>query len=291
MKFFRAKLFLYLFEYQIYTKIIWLIFFRQIAFFVFFQERGSTYVCIIIIGSNPNFITQTTTLVRVMEQINKVQILGRMPLLASLSPSELEQIAAYTQHKRISRFHFIYMPDENAEHIYFLIKGKIKIGTFSNDGREVIKEILQPEQLFGEMALSGEAQRSDFAQAMQEEVELLSIRMQDFRQMMQNNASLMFACLSHLNQRLTRVEERLASLVLKDARERIIDFLVETAGREGRKVGYETLVKHQLTQQEIANLTGTSRQTVTSVLNDLRKSNLIYFNRNSILIRDLQKLA
>ena len=94
-----------------------------------------------------------------------------------------------------------------------------------------------------------------------------------------------------MNTRLSRAEERLSSLVLKDARERIIDFLVETAGREGRKVGYETLVKHQLTQQEIANLTGTSRQTVTSVLNDLRKANLIYFNRNSILIRDLQKLA
>jgi CRP-like cAMP-binding protein len=88
-----------------------------------------------------------------------------------------------------------------------------------------------------------------------------------------------------------RVEDRLSSLVLKDARERIIEFLVDTAGREGRKVGYETLVKHQLTQQEIANLTGTSRQTVTSVLNDLRKSNLIYFNRNSILIRDLQNLS
>jgi CRP-like cAMP-binding protein len=55
-------------------------------------------------------------------------------------------------------------------------------------------------------------------------------------------------------------------------------------------VGYEMLVKHSLTQQDIANLTGTSRQTVTSVLNDLRKSDLIYFNRKSILIRDMTRL-
>lgn len=226
-----------------------------------------------------------------MELTKKVQLLGRMPILSSLNQSELEQLANATQLRRLARFHFVYMPDENADYLYFLLKGKIKIGTFSPDGREVIKEILQPEQIFGETALSGEMMRSDFAQAMQEEVEILAIRMADFRQMIQQSSSLMFSCLQHLNQRLVRVEERLASLVLKDARERIIEFLLETADREGRKVGYETLVKHQLTQQEIANLTGTSRQTVTSVLNDLRKSNLIYFNRNSILIRDLHSLV
>jgi len=226
-----------------------------------------------------------------MENSNKIQLLSRMPILAPLQPSEIEQLANATQFKKINRFHFIYMPDEKSEYLYFLLKGKIKIGTFSLDGREVIKEILQPEQPFGDMALAGETKRGDFAQAMGEEVEILAVRMADFRQMMQSNPQLMFSCLQHLNQRLSRVEERLASLVLKDARERIIEFLLDSAGREGRKVGYETLVKHQLTQQEIANLTGTSRQTVTSVLNDLRKSNLIYFNRNSILIRDIQRLA
>jgi CRP-like cAMP-binding protein len=101
----------------------------------------------------------------------------------------------------------------------------------------------------------------------------------------------MFACMQHLSHRLQRVEERLANLVVKDARERIIEFLQDTASREGRRVGFETLVKHHLTQQEIASLTGTSRQTVTSVFNELKRSNLIYFNRNSILIRDVDKLA
>lgn len=226
-----------------------------------------------------------------MDKQQIVQTLARMPLLSPLSPNELDQIAAFTTHQRIPRFQFIYMADEKADHIYFLTKGKIKMGTFSNDGREVIREILQPEQLFGELAFSGDAFRIDFAQVMQDEVELLVVNMNEFRNLMTSVPALAFACITHLNTRLSRAEERLSSLVLKDARERIIEFLVETAGREGRKVGFETLVKHQLTQQEIANLTGTSRQTVTSVLNDLRKANLIYFNRNSILIRDIQKLA
>ena len=86
-------------------------------------------------------------------------------------------------------------------------------------------------------------------------------------------------------------EDRLEALIFKDARTRIIEFIKDSATKRGRKIGYETLLKHCLTQQDIANLTGTSRQTVTSVLNDLRKSNLINFNRNSILIRDIAKLS
>jgi CRP-like cAMP-binding protein len=121
--------------------------------------------------------------------------------------------------------------------------------------------------------------------------EFLVIKLKDFQKLMQDNQRLIFACMAHISQRLQRVEERLAKLVVKDARERIIEFLQETATREGRRVGFETLVKHHLTQQEIASLTGTSRQTVTSVFNELKRSNLIYFNRNSILIRDVEKLA
>jgi len=225
-----------------------------------------------------------------MDTSNKALFFSRLPILAALNPAELEQLAAFAQFRRAPKFQFIFMPDEPADYLYFLVRGRLKTGTFSPDGREVIKEIMQSETLFGDLALAGETTRSEFAQALHDEAEYLAVKVTDFQQLMQHNQRLIFSCLHHLSQRLQRVEERLAKLVLKDARERIIEFLVEAAGREGRRVGYETLVKHYLTQQDIANLTGTSRQTVTSVLNDLRKSNLIYFNRNSILIRDIEKL-
>ncbi len=60
--------------------------------------------------------------------------------------------------------------------------------------------------------------------------------------------------------------------------------------KRGRQVGYEMLLKHSLTHQDIANITCTSRQTVTLVLNELRKENLIYFNRGRILVRDMETL-
>lgn len=226
-----------------------------------------------------------------MDLLNKMEALRHLSLLDCLDHSELERLAHHTQLRRTEKYAFVFMPDEPADHLFFLLEGRVKLGTFSQDGREVIKEILHPQVLFGDLALAGEVQHSEFAQALHDGVACLSIKLAVFHELMQQNQRLLFACLQHLTNRLQRVEERLTKLVLKDARERIIEFLVDTAGKEGHRVGYETLVKHRLTQQDIANLTGTSRQTVTSVMNDLRKSNLIYFNRKSILIRDIERLA
>lgn len=226
-----------------------------------------------------------------MDASKKTHYLSQLPILSVLTEQELGHLANVAQFRRIPKFQFVFMPDEAADVVLFLVKGRVKMGTFAQDGREVIKEILQEGAFFGDLALAGETKRADFAQAQHDDVEVLSIQASDFHQLMVKNQGLVFALMHHMTRRLQRVEERLAKLVLKDARSRIVEFLLETAGKEGRRVGFEMLVKHHLTQQDIANLTGTSRQTVTSVLNDLRKSNLIYFNRNSILIRDMTKLA
>ena len=226
-----------------------------------------------------------------MDASKKTHYLSQLPILSVLTEQELGHLANVAQFRRIPKFQFVFMPDEAADVVLFLVKGRVKMGTFAQDGREVIKEILQEGAFFGDLALAGETKRADFAQAQHDDVEVLSIQVSDFHQLMVKNQGLVFALMHHMTRRLQRVEERLAKLVLKDARSRIVEFLLETAGKEGRRVGFEMLVKHHLTQQDIANLTGTSRQTVTSVLNDLRKSNLIYFNRNSILIRDMTKLA
>ena len=226
-----------------------------------------------------------------MDKNAKIDFLKKLPMFVSLNETELAELAELSQFRNAPRYHFVFVPDESAEYLYFLVQGRVKTGTFSSEGREIIKEIISPGTLFGDLALAGEEMRSEFAQSLHDGASYLAIKLADFLKIMHENQRLVFACMHHISQRLQRVEERLANLVVKDARERIIEFLLETAIRDGRRVGFETLVKHHLTQQEIASLTGTSRQTVTSVFNELKRSNLIYFNRNSILIRDVDKLA
>lgn len=219
-----------------------------------------------------------------------IDFLKHLPLFSELNDAEMRQLDAMTVHTVVKKNQFVYQIGDSSEAIYLLVKGIIKIGNQAEDEREVIKHILHPMAIFGELALTGEQTRQDSAQAM-EEVHVYRIPVVDFQKLMQYNHKLSMSVLSLIGNRLKRVEDRLQSLMFKDARERIIDFLKDSANKQGKRVGYEMLIKHCYTQQDIANITGTSRQTVTSVLNDLKKSNLIYFNRRSILIRDLAKLG
>jgi len=226
-----------------------------------------------------------------MDVTTKLSFIENLPLFNCLNPAEKQQLADCMELRTKRKYAFLYMPDEASNHLFFLTKGNVKIGTHSSDGREVIKAILHPTAMFGELGLVGEECRQDFARAMNEEVELVVIKVDDFQKLMESNHNLCLRVISLMGKRLRRAENRLESLIFKDARTRIVDFLKDSVNKRGRRVGFEMLLKHSLTQQDIANLTGTSRQTVTSVLNDLRKSDLIYFNRRSILIRDMANLA
>jgi CRP-like cAMP-binding protein len=210
--------------------------------------------------------------------------------LESLSSDEKMKMAEMIRDKSIKKGEYIYFPEEASKNIYFLKEGRVKIGSYSDDGKEIIKAILQPGEIFGELSLVGEEKRIDFAQAMDNKVVICSMQMQDMEMMMQKNASLNFKVTKLIGFRLRKVERRLESLIFKDARTRIIEFIKDMAQEQGKKIGSEILVKHFLTHQDIANLTATSRQTVTTVLNDLKEKDLIYMERNKFLIRDIDKL-
>ncbi len=141
------------------------------------------------------------------------------------------------------------------------------------------------------MGIVGEAKRKDFAIAMDDDTRMCTISTEEFRGSMAKNPDLSLAVTKTIGEKLRKIERRLESLIFKDARERIIDFMRETADKYGKVIGDEILVKHNLTHQDIANLTATSRQTVTKVLNDLKDNNLIYMERNRFLIRDISQLA
>lgn len=219
------------------------------------------------------------------------QFLREIPLFSILSDAEFSRLLKGAEFHKRSKYDFVYMPDEAATKVFFLRKGCIKIGTHSSDGKEVIKTVLYPNAMFGELCLVGEPNRIDLAQCMNSDVEYCSVDAQLIKMMVQQNLQMSLKLYEMIGNRLIVAERRLESLVLKDARARIIDFIKENVKSYGQRIGYEMLIRHSLTQQDIANITGTSRQTVTSVLNDLKKSNLIYFNRKSILVRDMAKLA
>lgn len=186
---------------------------------------------------------------------------------------------------------YVYFQDQSSEKVYMVSNGRVKIGTYANDGKEIVKAILTRGEVFGELALAGEDRREDFAQAMDNETRVCAMTIEDLKNLMVDNKELSLKILKIVGFRLRKMERKIESLVFKDARTRIVDFLKETALEKGQKVGFETMIKSHLTHKDIASLTGTSRQTVTTVMNELREKNLINFDRRRILIRDLENLT
>lgn len=220
----------------------------------------------------------------------KMAFIERFPLFSCLNAEEKMQLANQMEYREKTRYTFVYETGESSEVMYLLAEGAIKIGATSHDGKEVIKALIHPLAMFGELGLVGESRRQEFAQAMKEEVVLFVIKVEEFRRLMRQNFELCNRVMLYLGNRLSLAEQKMEALIFKDARTRIVDFIKDSVSDRGQRVGYEMLLRHSLTHQDIANITCTSRQTVTLVLNELRKSDLIYFNRGKILVRDLARL-
>jgi CRP-like cAMP-binding protein len=206
----------------------------------------------------------------------------------SIEIETLEQISTI---RTFEKKQYIYYPQEPSKNIFFLKEGRVKIGTYSSEGKEVIKSIVYPGQLFGELGLIGEQRRSDFAKSLNESVKVAIINIDDMRALMNADMQLNLKVMTQIGNRLRKVERRLESLIFKSARARIVDLLKDMANERGLKVGYEVLLRQFFSHREIAAMTGTSRQTVTKVLSDLKRSNLIHTDRKNILIRDMANLA
>lgn len=192
-------------------------------------------------------------------------------------------------HKHFDKGNYIYLPDEHADRIYFITEGRVKVGTYSNTGKEITKTILSEGEVFGELSLIGQEKRRDFAIAM-EKTTLCVLTVQEVKTMMRDRSGFSLFLMKVMGSRMLEMEQRLESLVFKDSRTRIIEFLYNLGKNKGQRIGYEMLVRKFLTHQEIANLTATSRQTVTTVLNELRNENIITFNRRRLLIRSMEEL-
>jgi len=210
--------------------------------------------------------------------------------LMSLLPGS--NISKYLQDVSVRHFEkgqIIYNTDEIADKVYFIAKGRIKLGAIGDTGREITKSIIDEGVFFGEMSLIENGNRIDFATAAEDCI-VAVFQKEEFNNLLRGNASLGDLTIKTVGQKLTDLENKLESIVFMDSKSRIISFLVSEVEQRGQRVGYEWVVRNFATHQDIANITVTSRQSVTTVLNDLRSADLITFDRKRLLIRDLEKL-
>lgn len=200
--------------------------------------------------------------------------------------------AIFEQHSTINEYKkgdVIYSPGEEAKFLFCIKEGSVKVGCYNEKGKEITKFVFYKNELFGEQVIAGLKKRRDYAFAIEKTViqKIDSTAINDF---IISDLEMSKYFLTLFGKRNIALDERLESIVFKDSKTRILDYLIKTIDEQGKKVGYEVVVRNFMTHQEIANLTSTSRQTVTTVLNILKNQNIITFDRHRLLVRDVEKL-
>ncbi|MDT8324778.1 MAG: Crp/Fnr family transcriptional regulator [Bacteroidota bacterium] len=229
-----------------------------------------------------------------MAEQTKIWYLKNINVFEGMSEEEMKRIDAMTQMSSVRPNQPIMFPDESSRNIFLLKSGHVKISRIDADGREMILEIVGPGEMFGELALLADEEDvherdSDIVQAL-DDVLICAIRKDMFEQMMKDSPELSFRVTKRIGLRLRRFEERVTDLVFKDVRQRVITFLLNYAENFGKiRSGIVSIPMH-LSHQEIALLTGSARQTITTILNELRAEGLIDFSRSGMQLKDMEAL-
>ena len=169
---------------------------------------------------------------------------------------------------------------DQGDALYLVAAGQVKVVLIGEDGREVILSVLGEGSFFGEMALIDDEPRSAHVIAM-EDSNLLMLRREDFRARLRSSPEVAIALMRELSRRLRRADEKIGSLVLLDVNGRVADMLLHAADEEGG-----SHITRKLTHQVIAQMIGSSRETVSRTMRDFVERGLIRVTRKDVTLLD-----
>lgn len=216
--------------------------------------------------------------------------LKQTSLFGDLDAQELEAIAAICRKRVVPKGSIIFYADDPGNACYIVVEGKVKIVINSGDGREHILGILNPLDLFGEMSLLDGHDRSATAIAV-EESNVLTLQREEFLKLLREYPGIPMKLLAVLSRRLRSTDAHVESLAFLSAPGRVARLLIGLAQESGTKSPEgKPLFTSRMTRQEMANLTGTSRETFTRVLMDYQERGLVEIDRNSFILHDEKKL-
>lgn len=211
-------------------------------------------------------------------------------LFRTLSFGQIKQLCIITGFKKAKKGEIIYFSSSDLPRIFLLKKGNIKIVSVDEDGNETIKDIIQKGDLFGELTLETDNQSEEYAKVLSDDVAICSFLMSDFEDLLLRNPSLALSYTKFVGLKMKRIRNSYSNLISKDAKTRLYQFLKDWADKEGKKEGNKVTIENYLTQNDIAQIICTSRQTATQLLNEMEERGMIQYNRKEIIITDISKL-
>lgn len=219
-----------------------------------------------------------------------IWVLRRCSLFERLSPGEMSRLDAHASLRAFARGEMVFFPGEPAESLLVVARGRIKIKSVTPDGRESILAFVDEGDVFGELALIDPAPRVEFAEAV-EPSKILSVPRSEVTWLMGRRPDIALGVTKLMGLRLQRVENRLRNILFRSNRQRVVALLVELLGLHGKADHDGWLIHFRLSHQDMANLIGATRETVTATLGQLKREGLIEIHRQQIRVVKRARLA
>jgi len=217
-------------------------------------------------------------------------VVRNAPLFLALDDEASVALRASMVEMDLARGQVVFSEGDAGDRLYVIVDGKIKLGTSSTDGRESLLAILGPGEMFGELSLFDPGPRTATATALTETT-LLGLGHDALGPWLNGRPGVAQALLKALSQRLRRTNENLSDLVFSDVPGRVAKALLDLNEKFGEKRSDGLYVEHDLTQEELAQLVGASRETVNKALADFVQRNWIKLEPRAVLILDLDRLV
>lgn len=220
----------------------------------------------------------------------KILFLRRVPIFGALNEDCLQRVASIMVEKSYSRKSIVFHEGDHGDTLYIIKGGRVKIAKVAIDGREKTLTILQPGDFFGEMAIFDNMPRSATAEAIDSDVRLFGLNKKDFERLIHEFPSIALRIMKDLTRRIRQINQQVEDLAFKDVHGRVSSTLFQLLETE-EGISGQTLTRLRMTHQDLANMVGSSRETVTRALNRLQNEGIIAISHQQIQILDRDYLA
>ncbi len=216
-------------------------------------------------------------------------VVRQAPLFAALDDEAADALRATMTRVELSRAEVLFHEGDRGDRLYVIVDGKVKLGRASGDGRENLLAVLGPGEMFGELSLFDPGPRNATATAVADTA-LIGLGNEDLTEWLSGRPDVARQLLRALARRLRRTNEALADLVFSDVPGRVAKALLDLSERFGRPTDDGLRVAHDLTQEELAQLVGASRETVNKALADFAARGWLRLEARAVVLLDIDRL-
>jgi len=198
------------------------------------------------------------------------ELLASVELFGEMNEEEIDDLTALAQIKKLEKDNTVFHAGDPADAVFVVASGRVKVVITSSDGKEFILTVLGAGQVFGEMALLESAPRSASVVTLSA-VEVLVINRTDFQRLLESSPRISLRLMAILSRRLRRANSKMESLAYMDVAGRLARYLLDLARDHGQRLGNGWVVVRRPTHSDIAHSIGTSRETVSRLINEFEE--------------------